>query len=78
MVFSDGTPLNAEAVKFNWDRVKDPATGSPHRSEASMVASTEVVDDVTLKVTMTTPVTAYAQAIVGSAMNWIASPAALR
>ncbi|WP_235013663.1 ABC transporter substrate-binding protein, partial [Parafrankia sp. Ea1.12] len=40
--------------------------------------TTEVVDDVTLKVTMTTPVTAYAQAIVGSAMNWIASPAALR
>ncbi|WP_235014889.1 ABC transporter substrate-binding protein, partial [Parafrankia sp. Ea1.12] len=36
LVFSDGTPLNAEAVKFNWDRVKDPATGSPHRSEASM------------------------------------------
>ncbi|WP_241831440.1 ABC transporter substrate-binding protein, partial [Parafrankia soli] len=25
LVFSDGTPLNTEAVKFNWDRTKDPA-----------------------------------------------------
>ncbi|MCK9931272.1 ABC transporter substrate-binding protein [Frankia sp. Mgl5] len=78
LVFSDGTPFDAAAVKFNWDRLKDPASASPSAAEAAMVASTEVVDDVTLKVTMTTPVTAYAQAIVGSAMNWIASPAALR
>ncbi|SQD98614.1 Extracellular solute-binding protein family 5 [Parafrankia sp. Ea1.12] len=78
LVFSDGTPLNAEAVKFNWDRVKDPATGSPHRSEASMIASTEVVDDVTLTATMVTQVPKYAQSVVTSSLNWIASPAALR
>ncbi|WP_235015167.1 ABC transporter substrate-binding protein, partial [Parafrankia sp. Ea1.12] len=47
LVFSDGTPLNAEAVKFNWDRLKDPASASPSAAEAAMVASTEVVDDVT-------------------------------
>ncbi|WP_347176687.1 ABC transporter substrate-binding protein [Parafrankia sp. EAN1pec] len=78
LVFSDGTPLNAEAVKFNWDRVKDPATGSPHRSEASMIASSEVVDDVTLTATMVTQVPKYAQSVVTSSLNWIASPAALR
>ena len=78
LVFSDGTPLNAEAVKFNWDRIKDPATGSAYRPEASMVASTEVVDDLTLKVTMVEPVPRYAQTVLTTAMNWIASPAALR
>ncbi|WP_076784632.1 ABC transporter substrate-binding protein [Parafrankia discariae] len=78
LVFSDGTPLDAAAVKFNWDRLRDPATASPSAAEAAMVASTEVVDDVTLKVTLAAPVTAYAQAVVGSGMNWIGSPAALR
>ncbi|CUU60968.1 peptide/nickel transport system substrate-binding protein [Parafrankia irregularis] len=78
LVFSDGTPLNAEAVKFNWDRTKDPDVGSSYIAEASMIASIEVVDDVTLKATMTSPVAAYAQAIINSSLNWIGSPAALR
>ncbi|OHV43750.1 ABC transporter substrate-binding protein [Parafrankia colletiae] len=78
LVFSDGTPLNAEAVKFNWDRTKDPAVGSPHRSEAATIESSEVVDDVTLKVTLVTPVPRYALSVLASSMNWIASPAALQ
>ncbi|WP_026311096.1 ABC transporter substrate-binding protein [Parafrankia elaeagni] len=78
LVFSDGSPLSAEAVKFNWDRTKDPAVGSSYMAEASMIASTEVVDDVTLKVTMAAPVAAYAQAVLNSSLNWIASPEALR
>ncbi|SQD99887.1 MULTISPECIES: ABC transporter substrate-binding protein [unclassified Parafrankia] len=77
LVFSDGTPLNAEAVKFNWDRIKDPAVGLANRAEASTIASSEVVDDVTLKVTLATPVPRYAQSVITSTMNWIASPAAL-
>ncbi|CAI7975041.1 Extracellular solute-binding protein family 5 [Frankia sp. Hr75.2] len=55
LVFSDGTPLNAEAVKFNWDRTKDPAVGSAHRSEAAMIQLSEAVDDVTLKATWSPP-----------------------
>ncbi|WP_035750956.1 ABC transporter substrate-binding protein [Parafrankia discariae] len=78
LVFSDGTPLNAAAVKFNWDRVKDRATASPSLPEASMVASSEAVDDRTLKVTMTTPIAAFAQAVVSTSLNWVASPAALQ
>ncbi|WP_026239878.1 ABC transporter substrate-binding protein [Parafrankia discariae] len=78
LVFSDGTALDAEAVKFNWDRTKDPAVGSAHRSEAATIASSEVVDDVTLKVTLVTPVPRYALSVLASSMNWIASPAALR
>ncbi|MFT4235612.1 MAG: ABC transporter substrate-binding protein, partial [Microbacterium sp.] len=26
--FSDGTPVDAEAVKYNWERIKDPTNGS--------------------------------------------------
>ncbi|MCK9928441.1 ABC transporter substrate-binding protein [Frankia sp. Mgl5] len=78
LVFSDGTPLNADAVKFNWDRTKEPATGSASRADAAMIASSEVVDDVTLRVTLVTPVPKYSEAVVTSTLNWIASPAALR
>ena len=77
LVFTDGSPLDATAVKFNWDRTKDPATGSGSRAEAAMVASSEVVDDVTLQVALVTPVPKYPTAVIGSTLNWIASPAAL-
>ncbi|WP_220277437.1 ABC transporter substrate-binding protein [Streptomyces himalayensis] len=78
LTFSDGSPLDAEAVKFNWDRARDPKTGSSSLQEASMVASTKVVDATTLKVTMVEPVPSYAQAVLTTTMNWIASPKALK
>lgn len=76
--FSDGTPLDAAAVKFNWDRLKDPATGAFAFPEASLIASTTVVDPTTLKVTLREAVPHYAQAVVLTALNWIASPTALK
>ncbi|WP_220277439.1 ABC transporter substrate-binding protein [Streptomyces himalayensis] len=76
--FSDGSPLDAEAVKFNWDRLKDPKTGSQVMEDASMIASSKVVDATTLKVTMVEPVPYFAQAVVPTPMNWIASPQALK
>ena len=78
LVFSDGTPLTAEAVKFNWDRLKDPALGSTGRTEAVMVASTEAVDDRTLRVTLVSPMPKFAHSVIGSNLNWVASPAALQ
>lgn len=76
--FSDGSPLDAEAVKFNWDRIKDPKTGSISLPDAAMMASTTVVDATTLKITMVAPIPSYAQAVLASSMNWIASPKALK
>ncbi|MFF0817224.1 ABC transporter substrate-binding protein [Rhodococcus sp. NPDC003318] len=76
--FSDGTPFNAEAVKFGWDHIKDPATASADRTQAALVESSRVVDDRTLEVTLVEPVPNFANAILQTGMNWIASPASLQ
>ncbi|MER5181669.1 ABC transporter substrate-binding protein [Streptomyces sp. NPDC002896] len=76
--FSDGSPLDAEAVKFNWDRIKAPATGSRSIREAAEIASTKAMDATTLKVTLVRPNPHYPQAVPSSSLNWIASPKALK
>ncbi|MGC7101496.1 ABC transporter substrate-binding protein [Amycolatopsis lurida] len=78
LIFSDGSPLDAEAVKAGWDRVADPATGSSSIREAATINGTRVVNPTTLEVTLWTPVPHFAQSVVVSALNWIASPAALK
>ncbi|MFV2176063.1 ABC transporter substrate-binding protein [Actinomadura sp. LOL_016] len=78
LTFTDGSPLDARAVKFNWDRVRDPATASSSIRYAAPIASTAVVDATTLKVTLRTPIPNFAQNVVIGALNWIASPDALR
>lgn len=75
--FSDGTPLDAGAVKANWDRIADPATGSNSIAYASQIGGSEVVDSTTLNLTMVAPNPQYPQAVATSSMNWVASPAAL-
>ncbi|MEU4657404.1 ABC transporter substrate-binding protein [Streptomyces sp. NPDC023723] len=77
LTFSDGTPFDAEAVKFNWDRMRKPATASPYQADASLVTATKTVDATTLKVTLAQPMAQFAQSVVTTSMNWIASPAAL-
>src|SRR6266508_1436692 len=51
--FHDGTPFNADAVKFTLDRVMDPATkaGQSH-DQLGPYDHTEIVDDHTVKVIM--------------------------
>ncbi len=48
--FHDGEDLNAEAVKATFNRILDPATGSPQRDKLSMIS--EVVVDDTYVVTL--------------------------
>ena len=54
--FHDGTPFNAAAVKFSFDRIMDPETKS-RSARASMgpYKSADVVDDYTVKVSFTQP-----------------------
>lgn len=55
VTFHDGTPFNAQAVKFTFDRILNPATGSPRRSTLEMVESTAVIDDLTFRLTTKEP-----------------------
>lgn len=74
--FSDGTPLNAAAVVANYKRDLDPANAcqciGTFRTVKNVAASG---DDVV--VTLSAPMPAFSEAVIDSALNWIASPAAL-
>lgn len=52
--FSDGTPLDAEAVKFTLDRNKDRAD-SPRRSDFAALDSVEVLDPATVRLHLKKP-----------------------
>ena len=54
--FQDGTPFNAEAVKYNFDRIKDPATMSEEGiTYLGPYLKTEVVDEYTAALYFETP-----------------------
>ena len=42
--FHDGTPFNAEAVKFNIERILDPATAATPRASLTVIESVDVLD----------------------------------
>ncbi|WP_260684538.1 ABC transporter substrate-binding protein [Rhodococcus sp. KBS0724] len=77
LMFTDGTPLDAAAVKVNWDRLKDPSLGSNSTRYAVLVANTEVVLPDVMRATLVSPNPQFAETVVASSMNWIASPTAL-
>ena len=56
ITFHDGTPFNADAVKFSFDRILDPATKSQTGlSEIGTYQSSQVVDAKTIKMTFKEP-----------------------
>ena len=67
--FHDGTDFNAEAVKVNFDRVTNPENKLKRYSLYSNIAKTEVVDDLTAKVTLKTPFSPF--------INQLAHPSAV-
>ncbi|RAI96789.1 peptide/nickel transport system substrate-binding protein [Paenibacillus pabuli] len=76
--FHDGTPFNAEAVKFNLDRVIDPATKAANSlALIRPYSSSEVIDEYTIKVNLEQPSQAFlgnlSQALLG-----IVSPTAAK
>ena len=55
VLFHSGEELTAEDVKFTFDRIKDPDTGSPRMGVFENLDSVEAVDDYTVKFTFNTP-----------------------
>src|SRR5580765_7635372 len=50
VLFHDGTPVDAAAVKFSIDRLMDPATGSGMRTFYESVHSVEAMDASTVQI----------------------------
>lgn len=76
--FTDGSPLDAEAVKFNWLRHQDKALASGAAAAAASLESVEAKDEVTVAFKLRAPNAQYGQVIVSTALNWMASPTALK
>lgn len=75
VTFTDGTPFDAEAVAFNWARLKDPATlssAAPHLTPLTW----RVVDPLTLEVTSESP-NFNLPAALTAPLGMIASPTAI-
>jgi peptide/nickel transport system substrate-binding protein len=54
VVFHDGTPLDAEAVRYTLDRYKT-LEGSRRAAELGTIASVEVIDPATVKLVLSSP-----------------------
>jgi len=72
--FNDGTPMNAESVRFSLDRHLN-MKGSNRRSELESVNTVEVVDPLTVRLKLKTPFSPLA-AILADRAGMPVSPAA--
>ena len=87
VTFSDGTPFNADAVIWNWNRdLQSSCTCAPawviNRTNPKVTTSAPAkdvltkVDNYTIKVTLAAPDGAFVNQMFDSIPNWIASPTA--
>ncbi|MBR0668162.1 glutathione ABC transporter substrate-binding protein [Roseomonas hellenica] len=75
--FHDGSAVDAEAVKFNFDRLRDPRLGSPNRSLFTVITDIQVADAETITLTSGAPVAGMLEILCESSAS-ISSPAAVQ
>jgi ABC-type transport system substrate-binding protein len=63
ITFSDGTPLNAQALKFNFGLVQNPKVRMPFRFLYAPIKDATVVDDYTIQYHLKAPFAPFAQLI---------------
>jgi peptide/nickel transport system substrate-binding protein len=63
VTFHDGTPFNAEAVKFNLERITDPDLKVPLGSPFKVIQSVTAVDDTTAEVKLSRPSPGFLSAL---------------
>ncbi|MGW0659958.1 ABC transporter substrate-binding protein [Streptodolium elevatio] len=74
--FSDGTPFDAEAVRFTYERHADPANRSPQLSSAAGLRL-QVVEPLVLRIELPAP-NAHFDRVVAKNLTYIGSPEAYR
>jgi peptide/nickel transport system substrate-binding protein len=77
--FSDGTPFNAAAVKFNWDSILEPKSGSALSAPLvkSTIASTTVISPTELSIKLVKPDPGFPAMLAQTSLIWIGSPTAM-
>ena len=76
--FQDGTAFNAQAVKFNFDRIMDPDEQSQRRSEfVGVFDRAEVVNDSTVAIHLQLPFRPFMATLTDRA-GWMSSPTAIQ
>ncbi|MBL8699320.1 MAG: glutathione ABC transporter substrate-binding protein [Alphaproteobacteria bacterium] len=75
--FHDGSPLDAEAVKFTLDRIRDPQTGSPNRSQYNGIKAVTAVDAHTVVIETDAPMPTLLE-VLATSNSAILSPEAVR
>lgn len=74
--FHDGTPLNAEAVAFNFNRMIDPDVGARNGTFLGDLEKAEATDEYTVKLTLKQPSSILLSSLANE-MGMIASPTAI-
>ncbi|HXJ82337.1 MAG TPA: ABC transporter substrate-binding protein [Candidatus Methylomirabilis sp.] len=76
--FQDGTPFNADAVKFNFDRIVDPGfKAGGARAALAGYAGSKVLDEYTVQVSFETPYAPFLNAAASGVLSMV-SPKAVR
>jgi peptide/nickel transport system substrate-binding protein len=75
--FQDGTPFDASVVKWNIDRILDPATKSAVRSQLSAVKSVEVVNPYEVRLNLESPAPSLLS-VLGDRPGFMVSPEAVK
>ncbi|MBV9661264.1 MAG: ABC transporter substrate-binding protein [Acidimicrobiales bacterium] len=76
LVFSDGTPFDAAAVKFNWTREQDPTIGT-FTPDATSISDMTVADPTTLNVTLKSANAQFPRYVMDE-LGLIGSPTAIQ
>lgn len=76
ITFHDGTPLDAEAVKFNFERFREVGARSPMLGTIAAIERIEVVDPLTIRFTFPQPTTTFLSSLT-TAYAGIVSPKAV-
>jgi peptide/nickel transport system substrate-binding protein len=77
VVFQDGEPFNADAAKFNLDRLVDPALKPYPKQYVRALQSTDKIDDYTIRLNLSGPSVLMMPSMAGEP-GMMLSPKALR